>query len=155
MKYFSYEPTALVYNLLTQNTENLKKSLNEIEQKHNKLNEDERNRTINKNKNDDINNMLTVINRIYQFFDYKFLPGEQPDEFKLPKWVKVNEKRFNEILSTVTKAKNEGLRINTESLLKDLGKGILDRHEFKGEYNNIVDHVKAIVNRSTITRKQE
>ena len=114
MKYFCYEPTALVYNLLTQNTENLKKSLNEIEQKHNKLNEDERNRTINKNKNDDINNMLTVINRIYQFFDYKFLPGEQPDEFKLPKWVKVNEKRFNEILSTVTKAKNERLRINVD-----------------------------------------
>ena len=114
MKYFSYEPTALVYNLLTQNTENLKKSLNEIEQKHNKLNEDETNRTINKNKNDDINNMLTVINRIYQFFDYKFLPGEQPDEFKLPKWVKVNEKRFNEILSTVTKAKNERLRINVD-----------------------------------------
>ena len=114
MKYFSYEPTALVYNLLTQNTENLKKSLNEIEQKHNKLNEDERNGTINKNKNDDINNMLTVINRIYQFFDYKFLPGEQPDEFKLPKWVKVNEKRFNERLSTVTKAKNERLRINVD-----------------------------------------
>ena len=165
MKYFSYEPTALVYNLLRQNTQNLKKSLNEIKQKNNKLNEDERNRTINKNKNHVINNMLSVINRIYQFFDYKFLPGKQPDEFKLLKWVKVNKKRFNQILSTVTKAKNEGLRIdvdrseitldNTESLLKDLGKGILDRHEFKGEYNNIVDHVKAIVNKPIITTKQE
>ena len=49
----------------------------------------------------------------------------------LPEWVNVSGKRFNEILSTVTKAKNEGLRTNVdgrkitldnaESLLKDLG----------------------------------
>ena len=45
------------------------------------------------------------------------------------------------MLSTVTKAKSEGLETsvderkiildNTESLLKDLGNGILDEHEFK------------------------
>ena len=49
----------------------------------------------------------------------------------LPKWVKVREKRLNEILSTVAEAKNEGIRTNvdrreitldnTESLLKDIG----------------------------------
>ena len=59
----------------------------------------------------------------------------------LPEWVKVSEERFREILSTVTKAKTEGLRTNIdgreitldnkESLLKDLGNGILDGHEFK------------------------
>ena len=59
----------------------------------------------------------------------------------LPEWVKVSEERFSEILSTVTKAKTEGLRTNIdgreitldnkESLLKDLGNGILDGHEFK------------------------
>ena len=34
----------------------------------------------------------------------------------LPKWVKLSEKRFNEILSTNTKAKNEGLKTNVEIL---------------------------------------
>ena len=77
--------------------------------------------------------------------------GEQSNEFKLPKWVKVNKKRFNETLSKVTKAKNKGLRINVdgreitpdniESLLKDLGNEILDGREFKNRYNDIVDDV--------------
>ena len=48
---------------------------------------------------------------------------------KLRKWIKVNEKRFNEILNTVTEANNNGLKANingkeitldkAESLLKD------------------------------------
>ena len=42
-KYFSYEPTALVNKLLGQNTQDLRKSLNEIKQQKIKLNEDERN----------------------------------------------------------------------------------------------------------------
>ena len=29
---------------------------------------------------------MGVINKIYQLFEYKFLPGEQPDESNLPKW---------------------------------------------------------------------
>ena len=112
MKYFSYEPTALVDKLLGQNTQDLTKSLNEIKQQKIKLNKDERNSTNNKNKNDELNNMLSVINRINQFFEYKFLSGKQADESKLPKWVNINKKRFNEILSTVTKDKNEGLKLN-------------------------------------------
>ena len=83
----------------------------------------------------------------------------------LRKWVKVSEERFKEILSIVTKAKNEELKTsvdgkeitlgNTESLLKDLGNGILDRHEFKRKCNNIVDDAEAIVNNKIITRNQE
>ena len=56
--------------------------------------------------------------------------SSQPGRLMLLKWVKVIEERFNEILSTVTKAKNEGLKTsvdgreitldNTERLLKDL-----------------------------------
>ena len=48
----------------------------------------------------------------------------------LPKWVNISKKRFYEILSTVTKTKNEGLRTNadgreitldnTESVPKDM-----------------------------------
>ena len=68
-EYFSYEPNALINNLLSQNTQDLRKSLNEIKQQKIKLNEDERNSTNNKNKNDELNNTLSVINRIYQFFE--------------------------------------------------------------------------------------
>ena len=68
-EYFSYEPNALINNLLSQNTQDLRKSLNEIKQQKIKLNEDERNSTNNKNKNDELNNILSVINRIYQFFE--------------------------------------------------------------------------------------
>ena len=32
----------------------------------------------------------------------------------LQKWIKISKIRFNEILSTVTKAKNEGLRTNVD-----------------------------------------
>ena len=74
-KYFSCKPTALVNKLLGQNMQDLKKSLNEIKQQKIKLNEDERNRANNKNKNDELNNMLSVINRIYQFLDYNFFWG--------------------------------------------------------------------------------
>ena len=83
----------------------------------------------------------------------------------LPKWVEISEKGFNDILSTVTKAKNDRLRTNvdgreitldnTESLLKDLGNGILDGHEFKNRYNDIANDVEEILNKPIITRSQE
>ena len=41
----------------------------EVKQQKIKLNEDERKSTNNKNKNDELNNMLSVVNRIYQFFE--------------------------------------------------------------------------------------
>ena len=83
----------------------------------------------------------------------------------LPEWVKEKKNIFNEILSTVTKAKNKGLRTNidrreitldnTESLLKNLGNGILDRHEFKNRYNDIANDAEVVVNRSIITRNKK
>ena len=61
----------------------------------------------------------------------------------LRKRVKVNEERFNEILGTVSKAKNDGLKTNvdgreitlnnTESLLKNVGNEKIDNSEFKKE----------------------
>ena len=137
------KPTTLVHKLLARSTQDLRKSLDKIKQQKIKLNEDERNSTNNENKNDDLNNMLSVIDRIYQFCEYKFLPGKQADKSELPKWVNINKKRFNVILSTVTKAKNKGLRTNVdegeitlddiESLLKVLGNRLLDKHEFKNK----------------------
>ena len=37
--------------------------------------------------------ILSVIDRIYQLFEYKFFSGEQSSESKLPKWVKVSKKK--------------------------------------------------------------
>ena len=84
--------------------------MNDIKQKKIKLNEDERNSTNNKNKNDELNNIMSVINRIYQFFEDKFLPGEQPDESNLSKWVKVNKRRFDVIKKKVQNAKINNLQ---------------------------------------------
>ena len=80
IKYFSYEPIAIVNNLLSQNTEDLRKSLSEIKQQKIKLNEDTRNSTNNKNKYDELKNILSVIERIDQFFEYKFLSDKQVGE---------------------------------------------------------------------------
>ena len=84
--------------------------MNEIKQQKIKLNEDERNSTNNKNKNDEINNMLSVINRINQFFEYNFFLGEQPDESNLPKWVKVSKQKFDVIKKKVHNAKINNLQ---------------------------------------------
>ena len=104
-----------------------------------------------------------MIDVVYYLFNSLRI-SSQPGRLMLSKWVKVSKQTFNEILSTVTKAKREGLKANAdgreitldnaESLLKDLGDGILDRREFKKKYGNIVDDVEAIVNKSPITRSQ-
>ena len=87
-KYFSYEPATLV----SQNTQDLRKKFDEIKQQKGELNKDERNSTNNKNENDSLNMILSAIDRISQFFEYKFLLGKESDELKLRKWVKVNKK---------------------------------------------------------------
>ena len=78
--------------------------------------------------------------------------SSQPGRLMLLKWVKVSEERFNEILSIVTEAKNNGFKTNVdgreitldnaESLLKGIGSGKIDRSEFKKKYDNIVNDVK-------------
>ena len=104
-----------------------------------------------------------MIDVVYYLFNSLGIISK-PDRLMLPKWVKVSEERFSEILSTVTKAKKEGLKINVdgraitlenaESLLKDLGNGILDRHEFKNRYKNNANDTEAIINKSPLTRSQ-
>ena len=109
MEYFSYKPVALVNNILDQNTQDLRKSLNEIKQQKVKWKEDERDSTINKNKNGELNNIQSVINKIYQLFEYKFLLGEQSDKSNLPKWLKVSKQRFDLIKKKVQNAKINNL----------------------------------------------
>ena len=86
IKYFNYKPTALVIKLLSQNTQDLKKSCDEIKQQKIELNKDERHSTNDKNENDRLSIIFSVIDRIDQFFEYRFLPVEQPNEVKLPDW---------------------------------------------------------------------
>ena len=95
---FSYEPTALVNSLLSQSMQDLRKSLNEIKQQNIKLNEDERN---NKNKNGKLNNIQFI-----NFLSINFFLSQQPDESKLPKWLKVSKQRFDVIKSKVQNARN-------------------------------------------------
>ena len=81
---------------------------------------------------------------------------------KLLKWIKVDEKRFNEILNTITEAKNNGLKINVdgkeitldkaESLPKDIDSRKINGHEFKEKFNDIVNDVIPILDKSTLSR---
>ena len=105
-----------------------------------------------------------MIGVVYYLFNS---PGisSQPGRLMLPEWVKVSEKRSSEILNTVTEVKSERLRTNvdgreitldnTESLLKDLGKGILDGHEFENRCNDIANDIEAIVKKPIITKNQK
>ena len=71
---------------------------------------------------------------------------KNPDQIKLPKWVNVSKERFNEILSTITKAKDDGLKtnadgreitlINAESLLKGIASGEINKSLFKKGHKN-------------------
>ena len=72
MEYFSYEPAALVNNVLRQNTQDLRKSLDEIKQQKIKLNEGERNSTNNKNENERLNNIQIAINGIDNLLSVTF-----------------------------------------------------------------------------------
>ena len=85
-------------NLLGQNTQDLRKTLDEIKQQKIELSKGEINSTNNKNENDRFNMILSVIDRIYQFFEYKFFskpdkqsdqqqPGQQEQNQDLTLWV--------------------------------------------------------------------
>ena len=54
-----------------------------------------------------------MIDVVYYLFN-SLGASSRKGRLMLPKRVKVSQKRFNEILSTVTDAKNEGLRINVD-----------------------------------------
>ena len=104
-----------------------------------------------------------MIDVAYYFFN-AFGMSAQPGRLMLPKWVNVREERFNKILNTINEAKNNELRINVngreitldnaESLLKDIGSGKIDKHEFKKNCNTISNDVKKVLNRSILTRNQ-
>ena len=56
--------------------------------------------------------ILSVVDRIYQFFEYTYLPGEQPDQLKLPELVKVSKKTFTKIKSKVQNANKKNYKLD-------------------------------------------
>ena len=54
--------------------------------------------------------MLSIICLIHLVWvkNRYYLRKKNPDQLKLPKWVNESTERFTEILSTITKAKNDG-----------------------------------------------
>ena len=148
IKYLSYEPTTLVNKLLDQNTQDFKTNLDEIKQQNIKLNEEERNSTNNKNENDRLKAILSVIDRTDHFFEYKFMLGDQSDELKLPKWVKASQKRFDLIKTKVQNAKNNNLkaRPNRKSLINfNESKKLLQNTEYsKINYEEALNRINNI-----------
>ena len=108
IRYFNYEPSTLVIKLSNQNTQDLKKNLGKIKEQNIKLDKGERNSTKNKNQNDRFNMILSLIDRIYQFFEYKFLskpdkqPGHQQRNQNLRLWV-MSIDHYTELKSNVNK----------------------------------------------------
>ena len=74
---FNHERSTLVSKLLSQNTSDLKRSLKEVKQQNAELTKDERNSTNEKSRSERFNMILSVIDRICQFFEYQFLPDKQ------------------------------------------------------------------------------
>ena len=104
--------------------------------------------------------MINVACYLFNAFGISTKPGR----LMLLKWVNVSEKRFNEILSIITEAKNNRLKTNVdereiildnaESLVKDVSNGKIDKREFKKKYNNIVDNVEKILDKPMLTKSQ-
>ena len=75
----------------------------------------------------------------YKQFELDNIVSTKSDE--LPEQIKVSKTRFNEILSKITEAKNNGLKTNVdgeeitldkaESLLKDINSKKINKDEFK------------------------
>ena len=80
-----------------------------------------------------------MIDVAYYLFN-AFGISTQPGRLMLPKWVNISEKKFNEILSTITEAKNNRLKVNVDGREITLDKA---------------DDVKKLLNRPMITRNQE
>ena len=101
----------------------------------------------------------------YKQFELDDIISTKSDKLKLPKWVKVSEKRFNEILSIITEAKNNGLKTDVdgeevtldkaESLFKDISSKKINRHEFKEKYNNIIGDIEKVLTKQPFTTNEE
>ena len=109
--------------------------------------------------------ILSVTDRIYQFFEYKSLSGEEPDELKLPKWVEVRDKRFYAIKNKVQNAKNNNLKARTnrnklvpssesKKLLQDIKYGEITFEEALKKITNVRGDIKMLVKLNSFSQNQ-
>ena len=110
--------------------------------------------------------ILSVIDRIYQLFEYKFFSGEQSNESKLPKWVKVSKKkRFGVIKNKVQNAKNNNFQarpnrsnaINfneSKKLLYDIEHSKITYEEAMKRIQNICSDINKIINMRSLNSNQ-
>ena len=93
------------------------------------------------------------------------MPGKQPDELQLRKWVKVSKKRFDRIKSIVQNAKNNSLqaRSNRSSLinfnksnklLSDIEHSRVTYKEAMKKINNIRNNITKIINNKSLNSNQ-
>ena len=139
--------------------------MDDIKQQKIKLNKDERNSANNKNENDRLNTILRVIDKIYQFLEYKFLPSEQPDELKLAEWVKVSKKRLDKIKNKVQNPENNSLQARpkqkslikfdkSNKLLQDIEHSKITYEEALKSINNIRTDIRKIINKESLNPNQ-
>ena len=109
--------------------------------------------------------ILSVVDRICQFFEYTFLPGEQPDQLKLPELVKVSKKTFTKIKSKVQNANKKKLQARpnrknlidldkSNKLLKDIEHSKITYEEALKRINNIRSDIIKIINNESINSNQ-
>ena len=122
--------------------------MNKIKQQNIKLNEDERSSTNIKNESDRLNMILSVIDRVYQFFEHKFFLGEQLDKSKLLKWIKVSKRRFNVIKNKVQNSKNKNwqTRPNRSKVISfsESNKLLYDIENSKITYEEALERIRNI-----------
>ena len=112
----------------------------------------------------DTNNELTENKKKkcnFKNFELDNIISTKSDKLKLLKWIKVSKTRFNEILSIITEAKNNGLKVNVdgeeitldkaESLLKGINSKKVNIHEFREKYNDIVKDVEKILTKQPLS----
>ena len=122
--------------------------MNKIKQQNIKLNEDERSSTNIKNESDRLNMILSVIDRVYQFFEHKFFLGDQLDKSKLLKWIKVSKRRFNVIKNKVQNSKNKNwqARPNRSKVISfsESNKLLYDIENSKITYEEALERIRNI-----------
>ena len=109
--------------------------------------------------------MLSVINRVYKFFEYKFLLGEQPDESNLPKWIKASKQRYDVIKKTVQNAKINNLQVRQNGdkvininesniLLHEIENSQITYEEALKRIENIRSDINKIINMQSLNLSQ-
>ena len=93
------------------------------------------------------------------------MPGDQSDELKLPKWVKVSKKRFDMIKNKVQNAKNNNLKARSnrkslinfnesKKLLQDIEHSKITCEEALNRINNIRSDIKKIIDKDSLYPNQ-